>query len=62
MLFKTIQQLVDHHCELDSTEVLPLFCLEKDLYNWLEKDSYVIENDLYIKIWWLRLILYDRFF
>jgi hypothetical protein len=28
----------------------------------VEKDSYVIENDIYVRIRWLRLILYHWFF
>jgi hypothetical protein len=32
------------------------------MYDWLKKDSYVMENDLYVRIRRLRLILYDWFF
>jgi hypothetical protein len=32
------------------------------MYDWLKNDSYVIENDIYVRIRWLRLILYDWFF
>jgi hypothetical protein len=32
-----------------------------DVYYRLKKDSYVIENDIYVRIWWLRLIIYYRF-
>jgi hypothetical protein len=30
-----------------------------DMYDRLKKDSYVIEKDLYVRIWRLRLILYN---
>jgi hypothetical protein len=35
------------------------YSTQYDLYDRLKKDSYVIEKDLYVRIRWLRLILYD---
>jgi hypothetical protein len=34
------------------------YSTQYDLYDRLKKDSYVIEKDLYVRIRWLRLILY----
>jgi hypothetical protein len=33
-----------------------------DVYYRLKNDSYVIEKNLYVRVWWLRSILYFRFF
>jgi hypothetical protein len=33
-----------------------------NMYDRLKKNSYVIERDLYVRIRWLGLILYDWFF
>jgi hypothetical protein len=37
------------------------YSTQYDMYDRLKKDSYVIEKDLYVRIRWLRLILYDWF-
>jgi hypothetical protein len=39
-----------------------VFYTQYDLYDWLKKNSYLIEKDLYVRIWRLRSILYNWFF